>query len=109
MRFQYGTSEKADADQTTGVPVLRMGNIRDGSLDLEDLKYIKRSRQLDPFLVKPGDVLFNRTNSPELVGKTAVVTETRPMTFASYIVRAQLNDKHLRPEFVSWWLNSGWG
>jgi len=108
-RFQYGTSEKADADERTGVPVVRMGNIQDGRLDLSDLKFIKKSSALDEFFVRPGDVLFNRTNSPELVGKTAVADPDRPMVFASYLIRAQAKPRIVRPEFVSWWLNSAWG
>jgi type I restriction enzyme S subunit len=108
-RFQYGTSDKADADEHTGVPVLRMSNIQDGAIDLSVLKYIKRSPLLHPFMISRGDVLFNRTNSPELVGKTAVVDSDGEMVFASYLVRAQVKPTEVRPLFVSWWLNSLWG
>jgi type I restriction enzyme, S subunit len=106
-RFQYGTSEKASATETGGVPVLRMGNIQEGQLDLSDLKFIERSL-VEDFIVRRGDVLFNRTNSPELVGKTAVVDSERTMAFASYLIRAQVGAQ-VRPEFVGWWINSGWG
>ena len=108
-RFQYGTSDKADGDERTGVPLLRMGNIQEGRLELNDLKFIRRSRNLGAFLVHPGDVLFNRTNSPELVGKTAVVDFEQSMAFASYLIRIKVNPKLARPLFVSWWLNSPWG
>jgi len=108
-RFQYGTNDKADADARTGIPVLRMGNIQNGALDLSDLKYVRNAAALDPFLVEDGDVLFNRTNSPELVGKAAIVASPVRMVFASYLIRAQVDQTRLRPTFVSWWLNSGWG
>ena len=72
-RLQYGISTKADAVAGTGTPILRMGNIQDGRLDISDLKFVPRSKALDDVLVARGDILFNRTNSPELVGKSAVI------------------------------------
>ena len=71
-RIQYGTSNKADTD-ASGVPVLRMGNIQDGALDFTDLKYLPpKNGEVEKTLLNPGDLIFNRTNSPELVGKSAV-------------------------------------
>src|SRR5690242_3524471 len=71
--LQYGSSAKTGGD-ATGVPVLRMGNIRqDGSLDVKDLKFLPAKHDEFPaLLLEPGDILFNRTNSAELVGKTGV-------------------------------------
>jgi len=108
-RFQYGTSEKADSTASTGMPILRMGNIQEGGLDLADLKYIFKSDALADFRVRPGDILFNRTNSPELVGKTAVVDTASPMVFASYLIRMSVKPTLVRPAFVAWWINSAWG
>lgn len=108
-KFQYGTSDKANGDERTGIPVLRMGNVQDGRIDLSDLKYISPSKLRREFLVQAGDVLFNRTNSPELVGKTAVVQDTRPMAFASYLIRMSTNPRLVAPEFLGHWLNSWWG
>ena len=68
-RIQYGTSTKASSD-ATGVPVLRMGNIREGDLELSDLKYIPvQHDDVQKSTLVNGDLLFNRTNSAELVGK----------------------------------------
>ena len=68
-RIQYGTSSKANSD-TSGIPVLRMGNIQDGSLDFSDLKYLPaQDIEVQKTLLAHGDLLFNRTNSAELVGK----------------------------------------
>ncbi|MBU6326091.1 MAG: hypothetical protein KGQ89_00535, partial [Verrucomicrobia bacterium] len=70
--MQYGTSAKTSED-STGVPVLRMGNIKDGSLVLDSLKYLPANHEEFPaLLLQDGDILFNRTNSAELVGKSAV-------------------------------------
>jgi type I restriction enzyme S subunit len=87
-RLQYGTSSKASTN-SAGVPVLRMGNIRNGRIDYTDLKYLPVDHpDLADTLLEPGDVLFNRTNSPELVGKCAVFTGyPNRISFASYLVR----------------------
>lgn len=84
--IQYGTSDKANLDPS-GIPVLRMGNIQDGKLDFSDIKYLpKEWPKVDDFILQDGDALFNRTNSAELVGKTAVYKGSYPKAvFASYI------------------------
>lgn len=88
----YGTSAKASIDSGE-YPILRMGNITyQGGWDFTDLKYLDLSvKEKDKFLVKEGDLLFNRTNSKELVGKTAVYEENRPMAFAGYLIRVRPN------------------
>jgi type I restriction enzyme, S subunit len=104
----YGTSIKCGRD-SHGVPVLRMGNIReDGSLALDDLKYAPFGSADIPML-EPGDVLFNRTNSAELLGKTAVyAAELSSCSFASYLVRIRLKPD-VNPYFFAAWLNSSYG
>jgi type I restriction enzyme S subunit len=89
-RTDYGTSQKAH-QHPDGIPVLRMGNIQDGRIDLSALKFVPvEAEGLPDLLLAPGDLLFNRTNSFELVGKTAVFRETLPCTFASYLIRVRL-------------------
>ncbi|WP_243336861.1 restriction endonuclease subunit S [Anaeromyxobacter soli] len=90
LRVFYGTSAKTSQDGE--VPVLRMGNIIDGVLDLADLKYLPADHPEFPELfLKRGDLLFNRTNSAELVGKTAVYRGHPPTaSFASYLIGARL-------------------
>jgi type I restriction enzyme, S subunit len=107
--IQYGTSDKASVDNT-GVPVLRMGNIQAGELDFGDLKYMPEDwRDIDKFLLEDGDLIFNRTNSAELVGKTAVYKKHHPQTtFASYLIRVQFANGVL-PDFVSFYINSIFG
>ena len=107
--LQYGISTKADADERTGLPILRMGNIQDGRLDLSDLKYLPRSSRLDAVTLRVGDILFNRTNSPDLVGKSAIVDVQREMVFASYLIRLRIHDGLVDPRLVTWWINSAWG
>jgi type I restriction enzyme, S subunit len=105
---RYGSSSKTD-ENPDGVPVIRMGNIINGSLDFEKLKYLPSEHPEFPLLLlEPGDILFNRTNSAELVGKTAVY-RGYPIkcSFASYLIRVRLNEGI--PEWVSYYLNSSYG
>jgi len=88
----YGSSAKANAD-SGGVPVLRMGNINHGKLDFSSLKYLPAEHpDVRKFDLEEGDVLFNRTNSPELVGKSAVFEGQERMAFASYLIRVRLTE-----------------
>ncbi|MCM3297257.1 restriction endonuclease subunit S [Streptomyces pseudogriseolus] len=105
---EYGTSRKADGDESH-VPVLRMGNIQDGAIGLADLKYITPDSEVERLLLSDGDLLFNRTNSPELVGKSAVWRSSRRATFASYLIRVKFHEEVAVPEFVNYWINSAWG
>ncbi|MGW5071654.1 restriction endonuclease subunit S [Rhodococcus sp. NPDC004095] len=105
---QYGTSEKSGADGEFAV--LRMNNITyQGQMDLTDLKYTDLpDDKVDRFTVRAGDVLFNRTNSAELVGKTAVYRGESPMAYAGYLVRLRVADGN-SPEYISAFLNSRYG
>ena len=101
---RYGTSKPAV--EGGKYPYLRMNNLTsDGHLDLKDLKYIDISDdEIEKCVVRKGDVLFNRTNSIELVGKTAVFDLPEDMVIAGYIIRVRLNEK-LLPEIFSQYMN----
>lgn len=100
----YGTSKKAseEGDYT----YLRMNNITyGGELDLTDTKRISvPEKELAGCLVRKGDVLFNRTNSRDLVGKTCAFTLNEPMIIAGYIIRLRINRRVL-PEYLATFLN----
>ena len=101
---RYGTSRAAvDGGK---YPYLRMNNITyDGELDLTDLKYIDiPDKELEKCTVKCGDVLFNRTNSKELVGKTCVYNRNDTMVLAGFIIRIRVNENIL-PVFLAMFLN----
>lgn len=105
---EYGTSAKTTEDRT-GVPVLRMGNILNGELDTGDLKFLPEAHEEFPhLLLAPGDVLFNRTNSAELVGKAAVYEgDLSPCSFASYLLRVRVCG--LLPLLLATYINSPFG
>lgn len=102
----YGTSEKAN-EESGRFPILRMGNITyQGGWDMTALKYVDLdARTQDKYLARKGDLLFNRTNSKELVGKTAVYELDEPMAVAGYLVRVRMNQRG-NPYYVSGYLNS---
>jgi len=109
-RVQYGLSTKADAAARGGVAMLRMGNIQDGRIDAGDLKYVDpRKVDAPAFRVRRGDILFNRTNSPELVGKAAVLDLDLEAVFASYLVRVECDERLVDSRYLCGWINSPWG
>lgn len=89
---KYGTS--APATDTGKYAYLRMNNLTDnGQLDLADLKYIDVSPEdFRKYSVKSGDILFNRTNSADLVGKTALYNLAEPMIIAGYLIRVRVSE-----------------
>lgn len=102
---QYGTSEKTNSSGE-GVGVIRMNNIIDGDLDLSNLKHLKVSKNIEETLkLFNGDVLINRTNSKELVGKCAVFDKNETYIFASYLIRLRLKAEKADPHFVAFAIN----
>lgn len=104
----YGTSEKSS--QQGDIAVLRMNNITyGGEIDLHDLKYMDLPEdKYNRYTVRRGDILFNRTNSAELVGKTAVYHGNAPLAYAGYLVRLRVREG-FSPEYLSGVLNSAYG
>lgn len=102
---RYGTSKPAV--EGGKYPYLRMNNLTyDGHLDLTDLKYIDiPDNEIEKCIVRKGDILFNRTNSIELVGKTCVYDLEDNVVIAGYIIRVRLCDKVL-PIVLSSYMNS---
>lgn len=84
--FQYGLSVPM---QTKGeLPILRMGNIQDGEVLLSELKFVSLpGNDVAPYRLERGNVLFNRTNSQEWVGKVGIYRHDTPAVFASYLIR----------------------
>ncbi|WP_164495201.1 restriction endonuclease subunit S [Streptomyces sp. NBC_01732] len=102
-KAEYGISEALDGDQR-GVPVLRMNNLDNGRPELSDLKYspVPVPGRLE---LRNGDVLFNRTNSIDHIGKSGIWREELPRaTFASYLVRINPDETRLIPEYLVEWL-----
>lgn len=105
---KYGTSKPAE--EGGQYPYLRMNNITyEGGWDFKDLKYINLDEsEKDKYLIKKGDLVFNRTNSKELVGKTAVYNQSQEMAIAGYLIRVRTNQK-ANSNYISAYLNSKHG
>ena len=106
VKTQYGTSTKAN--ETEGeYAVLRMNNITySGNWDFKSLKYVDLDeKDREKYLVYKGEVLFNRTNSKELVGKTAVYKKEEPMAYAGYLVKATPNNR-ANGQFIASYMNT---
>nr|WP_283164005.1 restriction endonuclease subunit S [Roseibaca domitiana] len=102
--FEYGTSSKS---QPKGkMPVLRMGNLQSGEIDWSDLVYTDSDADIEKLKLIDGDVLFNRTNSLEHVGKTAIYRGDMPAIFAGYLIRVHYDKSNLLPDFLNMFLNS---
>jgi type I restriction enzyme S subunit len=107
---QYGTSEKANQVEN-GTPVLRINNIKDGHIDITDLKHIPMTKkQNDSLRLADGDILIIRTSgSRDLVGTCAVFHEKGDFIFASYLIRLRVNKELANPDFVTYYINSPLG
>ena len=102
--IRYGTS--TPSHENGEYKYLRMNNItNDGFLDVSHYKTISLpSKELEKCLVKKGDIIFNRTNSRELVGKSCVFTEDENMVIAGYLIRIRLKDG-FEPQFITYSMN----
>jgi len=103
-KVEYGTSAKAKSQGL--LPVLRMGNIQNGKFIWDNLVYSDNKEDNSQYLLKYNDVLFNRTNSLELVGKTAIFKGERPAIFAGYLIRIHRKENLLDADYLNYYLNS---
>lgn len=101
---QYGLSIRGA--ERGRVPILRMNCQRDGAVVFRDLQYVDiDDATLNAFRLRDGDILFNRTNSHELVGRTAIFHSQREAVFASYLVRLRVDASVWNPDFINYYLN----
>ena len=104
VRCEYGTAAKSSVAGL--VPVIRMDNLQNGQIDWEDLVYSSDKAEIDQDVLRPGDVLFNRTNNPELVGETALYRDERPALFAGYLIRVNQIKAIVYSQYLNLFLNS---
>jgi type I restriction enzyme S subunit len=103
---RYGISTSL-SDEPEGVPVLRMNNLVKGEVEYSDIKYSQRKDALKLNL-NDGDILFNRTNSIDYVGRTGIYRHSgQRVSFASYLVRLVPDNARLCSEYLNFWLNDG--
>lgn len=101
---QYGLSMRGES--TDKYPIIRMNNLSDGRVDINSLQYVNLEKNTySRFRLNKGDILFNRTNSYELVGKTSIFNLNGEYVFASYIIRLVTDDNRLISTFLNHYLN----
>ncbi len=105
LNQNYGTSSRAEL--LGDIPILRMGNITtDGKILYSNLKYVSKSiKDLPKLYLENNDLIFNRTNSFELVGKCGVFNNKKLYTIASYLIRVRFH-KNISSYFMSNYINS---
>ena len=102
---QYGISAKGS--ESGRYAVLRMTNQQKGRISSNNLQYVELTPdQFRKFRVEKRDILFNRTNSLELVGRTSIFDLKGDFVFASYLIRLRTDAEHLRPFFLNHYFNS---
>ncbi len=103
---RYGTSKPGDAEGD--YKYLRMNNLTyDGYFDFSDVKRISLDTdEIDKCLVQRGDILFNRTNTKEIVGKTSYFDFDEPMVIAGYIIRLRVDKRKVCPQYLWKLLNT---
>ena len=106
--IEYGSSQKTVESLPNGVPVLKMGDIQNGKLILGEHKVMSSDvDELPNLYVKNNDVLYNRTNSAELVGKTGIYKgEDDKYSFASYLIRIRCNSANISPDYLNLSMNT---
>ncbi len=102
--FQYGTSSKSL--EAGKVPVLRMGNIQKGEILWDKLVYSDDEDEIEKLKLLTGDLLFNRTNSRELVGKTGLYRGANRTIYAGYLVRFRMA-YGIASDYANFVMNSG--
>ncbi|MCK4838540.1 MAG: restriction endonuclease subunit S [Desulfobulbaceae bacterium] len=104
---EYGMSEKT-FDGIDGIPVLKMGDIQDGKVILGGQKLVQENVEgLPSLFLKKWDLLYNRTNSSELVGKTGIYDgPDDAYTFASYLIRIRCSEECVNPIYLNQYMNT---
>jgi len=98
------------ARDPSGIVQLRMNNVTpDGEMRWDELVRVPPPGNMDSYLLNSGDVLFNNTNSVELVGKTALFCGySEPVVFSNHFTRLQARRDVILPEFLAFWLRLRW-
>ena len=102
--LKYGTSKKSVSQGK--VVVIRMGNLQDGEIRWDDLAYSNDEEDIEKYRLFSGDVLFNRTNSSALVGKTSIYRGDYPAIYAGYLIKLDYDHSRIIGDFLNYSLNT---
>ena len=102
--LKYGTAKKSK--DSGAVVVLRMGNLQGGEISWDNLAYSDDNEDIQKYHLAAGDVLFNRTNSAELVGKTSIYRGELPAIYAGYLIKMDYKKDCLTGPYLNYVMNS---
>ena len=102
--LKYGTAKKSQKQGS--VIVIRMGNLQNGEIVWSNLAYTDDAEDIKKYKLLSGDVLFNRTNSPELVGKTSIYRGEFPAIYAGYLIKLDYDRNRILGDYLNYALNS---
>ncbi len=102
--LKYGTAKKSE--KSGSVVVIRMGNLQQGEIDWSDLVYSSDKEDIEKYHLEDGDVLFNRTNSAALVGKTSIYRGEYPAIYAGYLIKLEYDHDVVIGDFLNYALNT---
>lgn len=102
--LKYGTSKKSEA--TGPVVVIRMGNLQQGEIDWTDLAFTTDEDDIEKYRLEPNDVLFNRTNSAALVGKTSIYRGEYPAIYAGYLIKLDYDHNVIAGDYLNYAMNT---
>lgn len=107
-KCEYGISISMNTEGK-GYPIFRMNEL-DNCFALRPEKFAAIPRQLfEQYRLNENDVLFNRTNSFDFVGRTGIVKDQTDCTFASYLIRLVPDISLVLPEYLTVYLNTPFG
>ena len=101
--LKYGTGSKSVPKGS--IAVIRMGNLQDGEIDWSNLVYSNNEVDNQKYRLSDGDVLFNRTNSAEHVGKTAIYRGDYPAIYAGYLIKLDYDQSMIMGDYLNYLLN----
>ncbi|MGZ5028633.1 MAG: restriction endonuclease subunit S [Methylobacter sp.] len=102
--YQYGLNLSSSDEGS--IPMFRMNNIISGEMVDSPMVYVNLpKKEFEKYRLTKGDILFNRTNSLELVGKVGIFNLDGDFVFASYLIRLRVNEDNVS-EYVNYYLNS---
>lgn len=102
--LKYGTAKKSVKEGS--VVVLRMGNLQQGEINWDDLAYTTDKDDIEKYKLVAGDVLFNRTNSAALVGKTSIYRGDYPAIYAGYLIKLDYDRSLITGDYLNYALNT---
>jgi len=106
--MKNGVYKPPDSYADDGIACLRMYNIDQGAIVWKDIKRLRLSaEEFAMYELLPGDVLVNRVNSRELVGKSAVIPDNlERCVYESKNIRLRLDRTISEPKYVGYWLRA---